>query len=386
MKRKICVVTGSRAEYGLLKKLLNLLKNNSKVELQLIITGSHLSTAFGNTYKEIENDNFKIDKKVEILLESDSNVAISKSMGLANISFSEVYQDLKPDLIFVVGDRYEIFAAIIPAFILGIPIAHHSGGEVTIGAIDDSIRHCITKLSSLHFVAMEEYRKRVIQLGEEPDRVFMVGGFGVDNILSMDLANRLEITKKTNFRFANRNILVTFHPETLEVNETINHLLELLYFLESFDEETSILFTLANADTLGKKFNEIIIDFTKNRNNCFYSNSLGQKLYYSCLKEFDIVVGNSSSGLGEAPTFKIPTINIGNRQMGRIKANSIIDCIPQKESIHSAFNDAFDKKFQESLKNVTNPYGNGGASEMVKDIITNIPLDGLTKKTFFDLK
>jgi len=386
MKRKICVVTGSRAEFGLLKKLLNLLKNDDNVELQLIVTGSHLSQSFGNTYKEIENEYFKIDKKIEILLESDSGVAISKSMGLANISFSEAYQDLNPDIIFVVGDRYEIFAAIIPAFILGIPIAHHSGGEVTIGAIDDSIRHCITKLSSLHFVAMEEYKKRVIQLGEQPERVFLVGGFGVDNILSITLANREEIATKTNYKFANKNILVTFHPETLEADQTIFHLNELLKALETFDKDTSILFTLANADTLGKKFNEIIIDFVKSRENCFYSYSLGQKIYYSCLKEFDIVMGNSSSGLGEAPTFKIPTINIGNRQMGRIKAGNIIDCEPNMESILYAFNAAFDEKFQDNLKNVVNPYGAGGASELVKDVITNISLKGLTKKTFFDLK
>jgi GDP/UDP-N,N'-diacetylbacillosamine 2-epimerase (hydrolysing) len=386
MKRKICVITGSRAEYGLLKKLLFLLKNNDKVELQLIVTGSHLSSAFGNTYKEIENDNFKIDKKIEILLESDSSIAISKSMGLANISFAEAFQELMPDIIFVVGDRYEIFAAIIPAFIMGIPIAHHSGGEVTIGAIDDSIRHCITKLSSLHFVAMEEYKKRVIQLGEEPDRVFLVGGLGVDNILSIALSDRQEITKSTNFIFTKRNILVTFHPETLEADKTINNLMELLGALETFDDETSILFTLANADSLGKKFNEIIVDFVSKRKNYFYSASLGQKLYYSCLNEFDIVIGNSSSGLGEAPTFKIPTINIGNRQKGRVKADSIIDCIPDKHSIISAFNLAFEETFQKMLKNVENPYGKGGASEMVLNTILNIPLNGITKKTFFDLK
>lgn len=386
MKRKICVITGSRAEYGLLKKLLFLLKNNDKVELQLIVTGSHLSSAFGNTYKEIENDNFKIDKKIEILLESDSSIAISKSMGLANISFAEAFQELMPDIIFVVGDRYEIFAAIIPAFIMGIPIAHHSGGEVTIGAIDDSIRHCITKLSSLHFVAMEEYKKRVIQLGEEPDRVFLVGGLGVDNILSIALSDRQEITKSTNFIFTKRNILVTFHPETLEADKTINNLIELLGALETFDDETSILFTLANADSLGKKFNEIIVDFVSKRKNYFYSASLGQKLYYSCLNEFDIVIGNSSSGLGEAPTFKIPTINIGNRQKGRVKADSIIDCIPDKHSIISAFNLAFEDTFQKMLKNVENPYGKGGASEMVLNTILNIPLNGITKKTFFDLK
>lgn len=386
MKRKICVVTGSRAEYGLIKKILLLLKKSNKVKLQLIVTGSHLSSAFGNTYQEIEKDNFIIDKKIEILLESDSNVAISKSMGLANISFAEAYQELMPDLIFVVGDRYEIFAAITPAFIMGIPIAHHSGGEVTIGAIDDSIRHCITKLSSLHFVAMEEYKKRVIQLGEEEDRVFLVGGLGVDNILSIELANRQKISKSTNFQFSKKNILVTFHPETLEVDKTINHLMELLEALQTFDDETSILFTLANADTLGKRFNEIIIDFVNQKSNCFYSFSLGQKLYYSCLNEFDIVIGNSSSGLGEAPSFKIPTINIGNRQMGRIKAGSIIDCKPDKESILSAFNLAFEESFQEKLKDVVNPYGTGGASEMVIDIISNIPLQGLTNKTFFDLK
>jgi GDP/UDP-N,N'-diacetylbacillosamine 2-epimerase (hydrolysing) len=385
MKRKICVITGSRAEYGLLKKMLFLLKNNDKVELQLIVTGSHLSSAFGNTFKEIEKDNFNIDKKIEILLESDSSIAISKSMGLAHISFAEAYLELMPDIIFVVGDRYEIFAAVTPAFIMGIPIAHHSGGEVTIGAIDDSIRHCITKLSSLHFVAMEEYKKRVIQLGEEPNRVFLVGGLGVDNIASIELADRQQISKSTNFHFSQKNILVTFHPETLEVDKTINHLMELLEALQNFDDETSILFTLANADTLGKKFNEIIIAFANKKSNCFYSYSLGQKLYYSCLNEFDIVIGNSSSGLGEAPTFKIPTINIGNRQMGRIKADSIIDCKPDKLSILSAINLAFEEPFQEKLKNVVNPYGIGGASEKVINIITTIPLEGLTNKAFFDL-
>ena len=386
MNRKICLVTGSRAEYGLLKKLMFLLRENSETELQVIATGSHLSSDFGFTYREIEKDGFTIDRKIEILLASDSNIAIAKSMGLANISFSEAYEQLQPDMIFVVGDRYEILAAVIPAFIAGIPVAHHSGGEVTYGAIDDSIRHAITKFSSLHFVAMEEYKNRVIQLGEQPASIFLVGGLGVDNILSVPTVDRKAISELTGYRFAEKNLLVTFHPVTLELDESVDQLYELLSALDSFDQNTSILFTLANADTLGKKFNEIIIGFVKERKNCFFSASLGQKLYFSCLKEFSVVVGNSSSGLGEAPTFKIPTINIGNRQAGRIKASSIIDCDPEKKSILSAFDKAYSATFQSKLETVINPYGAGGASEAIVDIIINIPLAGLNKKIFYDLK
>jgi len=385
MKRKICVVTGTRAEYGLLYWLMKEIEKDKDLELQLIVTGMHLSPEFGLTYKEVQKD-FKIDKKIEMLLSSDTPIGISKSMGLAQISFSEAYDELKPDMLVVLGDRYEIFSAVSAAMIARIPIAHLHGGETTEGAFDESIRHSITKMSHLHFTAADEYRKRVIQLGEYPEKVFNVGGLGIDNIKRLKLLSKDEFEKSINFKLNKKNILVTFHPVTLEnltAKEQFNELLKALDLLK----DTNIIFTKANSDTDGRIINTMIDDYVKNNTDksvCF--TSLGQLRYLSALQYVDATVGNSSSGLIEAPSFKIGTINIGDRQKGRIMAQSVMSCTTKLESISDAFEQLYSHSFQKKLLKVINPYGDGGASEKIKDKIKKISLEDILKKSFYDIK
>ncbi len=384
-KRKICVVTGTRAEYGLLYWLMKEIEEDNNLELQLIVTGMHLSPEFGLTYKEIEKD-FKIDKKIEMLLSSDTSIGISKSMGLAQISFAEAYQELEPDIVVVLGDRYETFSAVSAAMIARIPIAHLHGGEATEGLIDESIRHSITKMSHIHFTASQEYKNRVIQLGEQPDKVFNVGGLGIDNIKRLKLLSKKEFEKSINFKLNKKNILVTFHPVTLEsstAKEQFQHLLDAIDILE----DTNIIFTKANSDTDGRIINSMIDMYVKENSQksvCF--TSLGQLRYLSALQYVDAMVGNSSSGLAEAPSFKIGTINIGDRQKGRIMADSVINCKSDRESILKAFKKLYSKVFQEELKTSINPYGDGGASKKIKAVIQDINLEGILKKSFFDIK
>ncbi len=307
-KRKICIVTGTRAEYGLLYWLMKEIEKDRDLELQLIATGMHLSPEFGLTYKEVEKD-FKIDKKIEILLSSDTAIGVSKSMGLAQISFTEAYEELKPDILVVLGDRYEIFSAVASAMIGNIPIAHLHGGETTEGAFDESIRHSITKMSHLHFTATDEYKNRVIQLGEHPSRVFNVGGLGIDNIKKLKLLSKDEFEASIDFKLNKKNILVTFHPVTLE-NSTAKEQFQILLDVVDELEDTHIIFTKANSDTDGRVINNMIDEYVKNHNDkavCF--TSLGQLRYLSALQYVDAMVGNSSSGLAEAPSFKIGTIN-----------------------------------------------------------------------------
>lgn len=383
--KKICVVTGTRAEYGLLYWLMKDIQNNSELELQLIVTGMHLSPEFGLTYKEIEKD-FKIDKKIEILLSSDTAVGISKSMGLAQISFAEAYEELKPDILVVLGDRYEIFSAVSAAMIARVPIAHLHGGESTEGAFDESIRHSITKMSHLHFTATEEYKKRVIQLGEQPKRVFNVGGMGIENIKRLKLLTKKEFEESINFKLNKKNILVTFHPVTLENSTAKEQFQELLDAIDEL-KDTNIIFTKANSDTDGRVINQMCDEYATNNHHksiCF--TSLGQLRYLSALQYVDAMVGNSSSGLAEAPSFKKGTINIGDRQKGRIKADSVIDCEPNKASIAQAFKKLYAKEFQELLKNTANPYGDGCASEKIVSVLKDIKLDDILKKLFYNLK
>ncbi len=383
-KRKVCVVTGTRAEYGLLYWLMKEIEADDSLDLQVIVTGMHLSPEFGLTYKEVEKE-FKIDKKIEMLLSSDTPVGISKSMGLAQISFAESYEELKPDIVVVLGDRYEIFSAAAAAMIARIPIAHIHGGEATEGLIDESIRHSITKMSHLHFTAAEDYRKRVIQLGEDPKRVFNVGGMGIENIKRLKLLNREEFEKSINFKFNKKNILVTFHPVTLENSTSKEQFQELLEVLDSL-EETSIIFTKANSDTDGRVINQMIDDYvSKNSNRAAAFASLGQLRYLSALQFMDAVVGNSSSGLIEAPSFKIGTINIGDRQKGRIKAESVIDCAPNRKEIREAFEKLYSAEFQGRLKNVSNPYGDGMVSRKIVEILKKMNLSNILKKSFYDI-
>jgi len=384
-KRKICVVTGTRAEYGLLYWLMKEIEEDKDLELQLIVTGMHLSPEFGLTYKEIEKD-FKIDKKIEMLLSSDTSVGISKSMGLAQIGFADVYEELQPDILVVLGDRYEIFSAVSSAMILKIPIAHLHGGETTQGAFDESIRHSITKMSHLHFTATSEYKNRVIQLGEQPNRVFNVGGLGIDNIKKLKLLSKDEFEESIDFKLNEKNILVTFHPVTLE-NSTAKKQFQNLLDAIDILKDTNIIFTKANSDTDGRIINSMIDEYVKNNSDKSVGfTSLGQLRYLSALRYIDAMVGNSSSGLAEAPSFKIATINIGDRQKGRIMADSVIDCNSDIDSITNAFQLSQSNSFRNILLNSTNPYGDGGASEKIKDIIKDIELKDILKKSFYDIK
>ena len=385
MARKICVVTGTRAEYGLLYWLMKEIKADNDLQLQIIATGMHLSPEFGLTYKQIEKE-FKIDKKIEMLLSSDTPIGISKSMGLAQISFAESFEELRPDIVVVLGDRYEIFSAVSAAMIARIPIAHLHGGETTEGAFDESIRHSITKMSHLHFTATNEYKNRVIQLGENPQRVFNVGGMGIENIKRLKLLSKEEFEKSIDFKLNKKNILVTFHPVTLENSTAKDQFQELLDAIDELDD-TSIIFTKANSDTDGRVINQMIDEYvSKNIHKSVGFTSLGQLRYLSALQYINAVVGNSSSGLAEAPSFNIGTINIGDRQKGRIKASSVIDCKPSKNSIQQAFIKLFTKEFQKSLKTNKNPYGDGCASQEIIKVIKELDLKNILKKSFYDLK
>lgn len=382
--RKICVVTGTRAEYGLLYWLMKEIQANAQLELQVIVTGMHLSPEFGLTYKEIEKE-FKIDKKIEMLLSSDTSVGISKSMGLAQISFAEAYAELNPDIVVVLGDRFEMFSAASAAMIARIPIAHIHGGETTEGAFDEAIRHSITKMSHLHFVATEDYRRRVIQLGEAPERVFNFGAPGLDNVIKLELLGKAELEKEIGFELGRKNLLVTFHPVTLEESTAENQFQQLLDALDELDD-TNIIFTKANADTDGRAINKMIDDYVSvRRDNTIAFASMGQLRYLSALQYVDAVVGNSSSGLTEAPSFKIGTINIGERQKGRIKAASVIDCVPEKTAIVEALRKCHSASFQACLSAVVNPYGNGGASANIFATLRSAPLKDILKKRFHDL-
>ncbi|WP_061205817.1 UDP-N-acetylglucosamine 2-epimerase [Leptospira santarosai] len=384
MKRKVCVVTGTRAEYGLLRLLLQKIQKSEKLELQIAATGMHLSPEFGSTYEEIEKDGFKIDKKVEMLLSADTSVAVSKSIGLGTIGFAQVWEDLRPDLIVVLGDRFEIFSAVSAAMIAKLPIVHIHGGETTEGAFDELIRHSITKMSHIHFTAAEEYKKRVIQLGENPERVYNVGGLGVDSIRNLNLMDRSELESSLGFQFGIKNLLVTFHPETLDSKPPKEQFDELLKALNRLSN-TSIIFTLPNADTGSREIADSIRDFISAHKNAVAFTSLGQSRYFSCIRFVDGVVGNSSSGLLEVPTFRKGTVNIGGRQRGRLKAESIIDCDIEEGAILQAIEKLYSKEFQNLLSSVKNPYGEGNASSKIVDVLENISLDHILKKKFFDL-
>lgn len=384
MKRRICVATGSRAEYGLLKWLMKEIKASLALELQVIATGIHLSPEFGLTFREIESDGFRIDRKVEMLLSSDTAQGIAKSMGLGLIGFGDALHDLQPDLLLVLGDRYEILAATSAALIARIPVAHLHGGEKTEGAFDDAIRHAITKMSHLHFVAAEEYRRRVIQLGEDPERVLLVGGLGVDSIRRAGLLDQQALEEAIGFRFGTRNLLVTYHPETLAEASSSQQMTALLAALETHPD-IRIIFTLPNADTDGRAITRLIEGYVARHPDCKTYKSLGQQNYLSCLQFVDGVVGNSSSGLLEAPSFRKGTINIGDRQGGRLRAASVIDCAPVEVAIAQALDRLYSPEFQSGLSEVRNPYGDGGASEKIIAVLESVCLDGLLKKSFVDL-
>jgi GDP/UDP-N,N'-diacetylbacillosamine 2-epimerase (hydrolysing) len=361
------------------------IQKNPGLRLQLVVTGMHLSPEFGLTYRDIEEDGFEIDRKVEMLTSSDSAVGVVKSMGLALAGFADTLSQLAPDLIVVLGDRYEIFSAVATALVLRIPVAHLHGGELTAGAFDDALRHSITKMSHLHFVAAQEYANRVVQLGEDPDRVFLVGGLGVDSIRKVKLLGREELEAALEFKLGKRNLLITFHPATLDSTSASDQLLELLKALDEIPD-THLIFTAPNSDTGGRLLRQMIESYAKCRNNaCVYA-SLGQLRYLSCVSQVDGVVGNSSSGIAEVPSFRKGTVNIGDRQNGRIMPASVINCEPSRSSISAAIQYLYSDEFQASLKEVSNPYGEGGASSKIVDVIQSYPLDGLVKKKFHDME
>ena len=383
--KKICVVTGTRADYGLLHWLMRDIGEDQELHLQVIATGMHLSKEFGRTYLEIENDGFQIDEKIDISLTSDSNLEVSKSIGIGIMKFAEVFEKIKPDMLVVLGDRFEILSTVSAAMIAKIPIAHIHGGETTEGVIDEAIRHSITKMSHLHFTATDEYRKRVVQLGENPKRVFNVGGLGVDNISKLNLLTKKQLEREIGFALGDKTILVTFHPVTLEKKSSEFQFNELLASLDDLFD-TRIIFTKSNSDPDGRIINQMIDEFTKNRKNTIAYSSMGYLNYLSTMQFVDFIIGNSSSGLLEAPSFKIATINIGDRQKGRIKAKSVIDCPPLRSQISEAIRSACSEEFKSSLGKVKNPYGTGGASRKILKIIKSTNFKQILKKTFFDIK
>lgn len=384
-KKKICVITGSRAEYGLLYWFLKEVDKDTNLKLELIITGMHLSRKFGLTYKEIKKE-FKLSKKINIDISTDTSTSISKSIGKAIKLFSEAYIELNPDIVVVLGDRYEIFGATVAAMISQIPIAHIHGGELSEGSWDDAIRHSITKMSHLHFAATEEYKKRIVQLGEDPKRVFNIGGTGIENIKRLKLLNKKEFENSINFKLNYKNLLVTFHSSTLEKNTSKKQFQELLSAIDEL-VETNIIFTKTNSDLNGNVINQMIDEYTKKNSNKSVSfTSLGQLRYLSALKFVDALIGNSSSAIIEAPSFKIGSVNIGDRQMGRIKAASVIDCLPQKKVIKESIDKIYSKDFQNLLKNVNNPYDKGNSSKKITKVLKKINIENLLKKKFYDIE
>jgi GDP/UDP-N,N'-diacetylbacillosamine 2-epimerase (hydrolysing) len=388
--RKICVFTGTRAEYGLLKPLLEILQADSDCSLQLLVSGMHLSPEFGLTYQQIEADSFTIDEKVEMLLSSDSSVGIAKAMGLGLIGYSESLERLRPDLVIVLGDRFEAMAMAQSCMLAGVPVAHLHGGEATYGLIDEPIRHSITKMSHLHFTSTEDYRRRVIQLGETPDRVFNVGAIGLENIRHLDLLDRDSLGRELHCDLSGGYLLVTFHPVTLESSTAEKQFSNLLSAIDNLPTGPAgvirTIFTKANADTDGRVINRLIDAYTQKSPDRFVAfDSMGQRNYLSAMKHACAVVGNSSSGIIEAPSFRVPTVNIGDRQKGRVQAKSVIDCLPEAVSIEQALHLAVSEEFRDTIKDVVNPYEQPGTARKIVDIIQGSDLEGMIKKEFYDL-
>lgn len=384
--KKICIVTATRAEYGLLKPLIKKISRANNLELQLVVTGMHLSAEFGLTYQEIEEDGYPIKAKIEMLLSSDTPAGITKSMGVALIGFADYFSENQPDMVIILGDRYEMLAVASSAMIARIPIAHIHGGELTEGAMDESIRHSITKMSHLHFTTTEEYRKRVIQLGEQPRTVFNVGALGIENVKTAKLLSRKELENSLNFHLTSQTILVTYHPVTLEEMTAKTQFEKILNVL-SRHKEFSVIFTKANSDTDGRIINKMIDDYIKdNQDRCKAFTSLGQLRYLSTLQFCSVVVGNSSSGIIEVPSFGIPTVNIGDRQKGRISGKTVIHCGNGEQEIENALNVALSYKFKTEIKDAANPYEGENTSDKIIEVVTKFLEEGIDlKKIFYDL-
>ena len=379
--RKICVVTGSRAEYGILYWLLREITADPALELQLIVTAMHLAPEFGLTYRQIEGDGFRIDAKVDMLLSSDTPVGIAKSIGVGVIGFADALAGLQPDILVLAGDRFELLAPAQAALVAGIPIAHISGGDTTEGAYDEQIRHSLTKVSHLHFVANALFARRVRQMGENPAHVYDVGAPQLDHLRRTQLLDRTALESMLGFRLRRRNLLVTFHPATLDAQDPAQQFAELLVALQSLDEDFGFIFTLPNADNRGRALIGMIDAFVAGpaRGRAVAHPSLGHTAYLSALALVDAVVGNSSSALVEAPSLDKPAVNIGDRQKGRPRAASVIDCPPERKAIGTAIA----KALALDCSSVVNPYGGGDASRRIAEVLRSVPLAALRRKSFF---
>jgi GDP/UDP-N,N'-diacetylbacillosamine 2-epimerase (hydrolysing) len=383
--KNICVITGSRAEFGLLTPLLKRIQIDKKMNLKLVVTGSHLQKKYGNTKKEISEENIKISKKINVFPKLNNIYSTLESISIGLKKFNIFFKESKIDLLLILGDRYEILAPAISATFYKIPIAHISGGDCTLGAIDDTVRHCLTKMAWLHFVSNSNSRKRVIQMGENPKRVFNVGNIGAERIKKIQSLSKKDIEQKLKIKFMKKNILVTFHPVTFDDNSSSRHLNEILKALKKLTN-TSIIFTYPNNDIESYNIIKIIENFVKKRKNYYVFKSLGFINYVSLLKQVDCVIGNSSSGLLEAPSLKIGTINIGDRQEGRLKAISVLDCKPNKNDILKVINKIYSKQYKEIIKKTKNPYYKSNTTNIIYEKIKKFKKPTVLKKEFFNIK
>ena len=381
--RKICIVTGSRADYGLLYWPMRLIDQDADFELQIVVTGMHLSPIFGETWRQIDEDGFSIAAKVEMLLSSDTGVALAKSVGLGITGFADVFERLQPDLLMVLGDRFEILAAVEAALFARIPVAHVCGGDLTEGAFDESIRHAITKMAHIHFPTNADAARRLVAMGENPEHVYTVGSPGLDRIQSMDFMTREVFFDALGLTSMAKVVLVVFHPVTLDRGDPLEQLEELLAALENLGSKFQLLITGANADTGGQLINARLQVFSESSRNATFRLSLGSEMFINALHHVDVIIGNSSSGLYEAPTFGIPTVNIGDRQKGRLRATSVIDCAPEREAIQVAL----DKALAQGRQVTVNPYGDGQAALLMVEHLHRIPDFGLLiRKPFIEAK
>ena len=383
--KRICVVTATRAEYGAMRRVINMISDDKDLELCLVVTGTHLSEKFGYTVREIKEDKIPVKKEIPILDKKDDEQGTIRTMSRALVLFGKAFQELRPDILVVCGDRYELLPVCNAALVCGIPIAHISDGEVTEGVIDDVVRHSVTKMSHLHFPACEEYRRRIIQMGEQPDRVFNYGDIGVENVRKMDFFELSVLEKELHISLAGSFACVTFHPVTIERGEALIQIKELTKALDCF-ADMQFIFTKANADPEGMIINNYIEQWAEHRENIFLFSSLGAKKYLSLVKHSEMLIGNSSSGIIEAPCFGIPTVNIGQRQKGRLRARSIIDCEPVSEEIISSIKKAKTEEFREIAKNTVNPYEYADTSRLIVDEIKRVTeYKNLLKKRFYDI-
>jgi UDP-hydrolysing UDP-N-acetyl-D-glucosamine 2-epimerase len=382
-KRKICIVTGTRAEYGLFYPIMKKIEASDNLELQLIVSTMHLSEAFGSTYKQIEKDGFQIDEKIENLVASDTKSAIAKSTGLATILISDAFNRLQPDVVLLLGDRFETHAAATTAMLMNIPIAHIHGGEITEGAVDEQIRHAITKMSYLHFTSTETYRKRIIQMGEDPSRVFVSGAPGVDNMMHLSFLTKEELENNLNWQFREQSALFTYHPVTLKNSNLEEELHTIFTALKKSD--LNILFTYANADDNGRFINQKIEAFCQTDPVKYkVVKSLGQQRYLSAMQYVDLLIGNTSSGIIEAASFQKPVVNIGERQKGRLQSGNVIDCT--LEELETAITKACSSDFQNHCKSIKNIYGNGHASDKIVNVLSHQELSVIKKFIDMDCK